>query len=252
MRSVAAFRRTQKLAIARAAYQTYLDSQKVGEAKVGDAPVLETVIRTPFDNSIDPQEIAFDLAKWEMSKWATVHNTTGTDFEKYEGKQVDYLIEIDGLFFEPTKKGAIAELLNEGIVIRTRLAEYKTAVEVVVNENEPNPAMKPIAQTIFRMVGDEITPEIEWYLIHGKYPNRIRFSVVSKKHYVIGDDTWNRINPTKQENIFIDTKLYTLAKKRELEDLEEPILNPCDECGGETESKYTGYEKDICGACRNE
>lgn len=242
MRSVATFRRTQKLAIARAAYQTYLDSQKVGEAKVGDAPALETVIRTPFDNSIDPQEIAFDLAKWEMSKWATVHNTTGTDFEKYEGKQVDYLIEIDGLFFEPTKKGATAELLNAGIVIKTRLAKYKAVAKEVETETVATPTPKSVMSLVevnVRRVSTKISQEVEWYFQHGNYPERI--IIQNGSTFVIDNMSWKFRNPNKPE---------VLPSYKEMQ--AEEISNPCEECGGETESKDTGYEKDICGACQNE
>jgi hypothetical protein len=134
-RNVAAFRQSEKRRAKFAAWEQESTNQaaKRGSAKTGELNEVEIkVIRTPFLNTeIPPSEINWWNAQYEMSKFAQISNTQGTDFENYEGKQVHYLITIDGLFFKPTVEGALKELISAGITVSTRQAHYRISKQTV-------------------------------------------------------------------------------------------------------------------------
>jgi hypothetical protein len=97
--------------------------------------VERTVLRTPLSETLgNPETIDFNQAMFELSGWAQVEKTAGTDFEGYEGKQVRYLLTLDEMFMFPTFASAIAELLDEGIEIRTRKAVYRLAARRVIKD----------------------------------------------------------------------------------------------------------------------
>lgn len=205
-------RRINKSSVLTAVANDRMYDSRSNVAKTGNVSISTEmqIVRTPFNKLIAAEEIDFETARYEMSQFAVISNTAGTDFAAYEGKQVRYLLTIDGLFFTPTHAGAIAELMEAGIIVTTRLATYEIAKPTIPT---PNQAIKAVAEAI-RRTETAITPEVEWYFVHGKYTNRIRFSIVSKRHYIIGDDTWNRNNPTKQEfitNEFHNWKMRKLA-----------------------------------------
>ncbi len=94
--------------------------------------VTRTVLRTPRRADLgDPQVIDADKARFECSGWAELTETGGTEFEGFEGKQIRYLLTLDGMFLFPSFTGAFGELLDAGCSIRTKLAVYSLKERIV-------------------------------------------------------------------------------------------------------------------------
>jgi hypothetical protein len=94
--------------------------------------VERTVLRTPLREDLGaPEEIPFAKAAFELSGWAQVEKTANTEFEGREGKQVRYLLTLDDTFMFPSFHGALAELLDAEVEIRTKLAVYRLATRIV-------------------------------------------------------------------------------------------------------------------------
>lgn len=83
------------------------------------------VTRTPFSRYEAIEDISGDRAEYEVSGFAEVHDTAGTDFEGYERRQIRYLLTVNEMFMFPSFVGAVAEILDAGCSIRTRKAVYR-------------------------------------------------------------------------------------------------------------------------------
>lgn len=97
--------------------------------------IKRTVIRTSFaDNS--EETISFDRATYELSGFAGLLPSEGSEFAKYRGYQIRKLILIDYLFYCPWFNGAVAELFDAGCQILTTKASYRLGTQEVIKATD--------------------------------------------------------------------------------------------------------------------